>query len=213
MRSTSALRIAWSDSGSAHAYGGGRCGNGGCRARGRWWRGSRRSGRRKEGDAMADLPIPYGPKALSVRQPWAHAIIFLGKDIENRSHASIRHMDFRGVDRIAIHAAKGMTRDEYEDAADFMASIGVECPKPSDLQRGGIIGSVAVSGLVSASSSKWFMGPNGIVLADPQPCEFIPAVGALGLFEWEPAPPSILPAPARWMLAGRETKDEWRSLL
>lgn len=52
--------------------------------------------------------------ALSVRQPWTHAIIHFSKDIENRSWQAInRGLRFRG--RIAIHAAKGMTREEYED--------------------------------------------------------------------------------------------------
>jgi hypothetical protein len=141
------------------------------------------------------------PFALSVRQPWAFAIIYLGKDIENRTPPALRHINFRDGNRIAIHAAKGMTRDEYEDAADFMASIGVECPPARDLLRGGIIGSVAFTGLVKASSSKWFMGPNGIVLADPRPCEFVPAIGALGLFEWREADMSIVPPPARWMFS------------
>jgi hypothetical protein len=145
---------------------------------------------------MTDLPR----LALSVRQPWAWAIIHAGKDIENRTAASIRHMNFVGVDRIAIHAAKGMTRDEYEDAADFMASIFVRVPPARDLLRGGIIGSVAVRGVMKESASPWFFGPRGIVLADPQPCEFVPAVGALGLFEWRPADASIVPSPARWML-------------
>jgi hypothetical protein len=145
---------------------------------------------------MSDLPR----LALSIRQPWAWAIIHAGKDVENRSVASLRHMNFHGVDRIAIHAAKGMTRDEYESAADFMASIFVRVPPARDLLRGGIIGSVALRGVVKESASPWFFGPRGIVLADPQPCDFIPAVGALGLFKWRPADASIVPPPARWML-------------
>lgn len=31
-------------------------------------------------------------------------------------------------------------------------------------------------------------------------CDFIPAVGALGLFKWEPAGPEIVPKPAKWMI-------------
>jgi hypothetical protein len=150
---------------------------------------------------MADLPR----LALSVRQPWAWGI-FNGKDIENRSIASIKHMSFHMVYRIAIHAAKGMTRAEYESARDFMASIGVTCPPAAELARGGIIGSAKVVGIVKESTSPWFFGPRGIVLADPEPCEFIPARGQLGLFDWEPAHPSILPTPAKWMLSGRESK-------
>jgi hypothetical protein len=157
---------------------------------------------------MGDHPTPYGLKALSVRQPWANAVIYLGKDVENRTQASLRHMNFAGVYRIAIHAAKGMTRDEYDDAAGFMRQvIGVECPPAIELARGGIIGTARVVWIVKESKSPWFFGPGAIVLADPRPCEFIPARGQLGLFNWEPAPPTILPTPAKWMLAGRPSKS------
>lgn len=137
--------------------------------------------------------------ALSVRQPWAWAIIHAGKDIENRSWQAVNH-GLRQRGRIAIHAAKGLTRDEYESAAEFMASIGVTCPAARDLQRGGIIGSVEVIDVVSASPSPWFFGPRGLVLRDPQPCPFVPAIGALGYFHWQPADASTAPPPAKWML-------------
>lgn len=137
--------------------------------------------------------------ALSVRQPWAWAIIHAGKDIENRSWQAVNHgLNTRG--RIAIHAAKGLTRDEYEGAAEFMASIGVKCPEARDLLRGGIIGSVEVIDVVTGSDSRWFFGPRGLVLADPEPCDLIPAVGALGFFRWEAAGEDILPSPNKWML-------------
>lgn len=137
--------------------------------------------------------------ALSVRQPWAWAIIHAGKDIENRSWQAVNHgLKMRG--RIAIHAAKGLTRAEYDSAAAFMASIGVQCPPARELLRGGIIGSVDVIDVVTASDSKWFFGPRGLVLANPQPCELIPAIGALGYFNWEPASADMRPTPNKWML-------------
>lgn len=121
--------------------------------------------------------------ALSVRQPWAWAIIHAGKDIENRSEGSVRSMR-RPRGRIAIHAAKGMTRAEYEDARDFMGSIGVACPWPDELVRGAIIGSVDVRAIASASTSPWFFGPLGLVMVDPAEIDPIPAAGALGVFHW-----------------------------
>ncbi len=143
---------------------------------------------------MDDLP----ELALSVRQPWVWAIIYGGKDIENRSWQAVNHgLKRRG--RIAIHAAKGMTRDEYDNTRDFIANIGGEAPAAIDLRRGGIIGSVEVIDVVSKSESPWFFGPRGLVLRDPKPCSFIPAVGQLGYFKWERADPSILPEPAKWM--------------
>lgn len=55
------------------------------------------------------LPI----KALSVRQPWAWAIIHGGKDIENRSWQAVNHgLNVRG--RVAIHASATMGKGDYE---------------------------------------------------------------------------------------------------
>ncbi|MBI1202591.1 MAG: hypothetical protein GC182_08785 [Rhodopseudomonas sp.] len=143
--------------------------------------------------------------AISVRQPWAWALIFAGKDMENRSHGAIRMMTRMAplIGRKAIHASKGMTRDEYESARDFMASIGIQVPHPGHLARGGIIGSVEIVGTVKASDkpqSDWFFGPGALVCANPEHCRFIPSVGALGLFKWTEADLSIVPTPARWML-------------
>jgi len=76
------------------------------------------------------------PLALSVRQPWAHAIIYAGKDVENRSHAAVRNGLYGGV-RVAIHASRGMTKAEYQCAAQFMLGLGITCPKPAELLRGG----------------------------------------------------------------------------
>lgn len=137
--------------------------------------------------------------ALSVRQPWAWAIIHAGKDIENRSRPAIRNMG-RCTGPVAIHAAKGMTKEEYVDAYDFMRSIGILCPPAGALYRGGIIGRVDVTKVVSDSPSKWFFGPMALVVANAKACEFVPSVGALGLFLWKRADASIVPAPAKWML-------------
>jgi len=144
-------------------------------------------------------PAALPPIAISVRQPWAWAIIHAGKDIENRSTAAVRNLGF-AKGRVAIHAAKGMTREEYVDAYEFMLrDVRVTCPPAGELLRGGIIGSVDVVDIVKESDSRWFFGPRGLVLRDAKPCEFIPSVGALGYFQWKPADPSIVPAPARWM--------------
>jgi hypothetical protein len=138
--------------------------------------------------------------ALSVRQPWAWAIIFAGKDIENRSPFAVQKFVQPVRRRIAVHAAKGMTREEYLRASDFMRGIGVVCPPPAALIRGAVIGSVYVADVVKASESPWFFGPRGLVLKHPEPCQPVPAVGALGYFRWSPGVPSMMPPPARWML-------------
>lgn len=142
--------------------------------------------------------------ALSVRQPWAWAIIHAGKDIENRSWtprlAMLRAaLDFRG--RVCIHASKGMTRDEYEEAEYTIATAArVRTPSPHELERGGIIGTVEVVDVVRKSHSPWFFGTVGLVLANPQPVDFIPVTGALGYFKWQRNPEGSAEPPARWML-------------
>ncbi|MEN0652436.1 MULTISPECIES: hypothetical protein [Hyphobacterium] len=142
--------------------------------------------------SLFELP----PIALSVRQPWAWAICRADKDIENRSAAAVRHgMTPR---RIAIHAAKGMTRCEYEDARDFMASIGVECPRPDALVRGAIIGAVTVTAIVAEHTSPWFFGPRGLVLEKPLTLGTPrPAVGQLGYFAWTES--GAVDEPKPWM--------------
>jgi len=76
----------------------------------------------KDREANDDL------RAITVRQPWAHAIIHLGKDVENRS----RYTYYR--DRILIHAGKHVDREGAE-------SLGLD---PDALVHGAIIGSVEI---------------------------------------------------------------------
>ncbi|MGH8417983.1 MAG: ASCH domain-containing protein [Pseudomonas sp.] len=121
-------------------------------------------------------------KALSIRQPWAWLIINGGKDIENRSW----HTKFRG--RFLVHAAKGMTRDEYCDALELVmraAHIDVlrGFPMFEDLERGGIVGSVELVDSVDTSDSPWYMGQKGFVLRDPTPLSFLPHKGRLQFFD------------------------------
>jgi len=157
--------------------------------------------------AVTDLPR----LALSVRQPWAWAIVFAGKDIENRSwscYSSNRR--FRG--RCAIHASAGMTRYEYTEASEFMASVGITCPSPAELARGAIIGTVEViDGITKrapAASSRWFFGPFGLVLRDPEPLsEPLPVSGQLGFFEWQPTEGGKVSEPAKWMLPKQTTNQ------
>lgn len=120
-------------------------------------------------------------KAISIRQPWAWLIINAGKDIENRDWAT-RH---RGP--TLIHAAKGLTISEYEDAAYFAQSLnlnlGITMPAPKAMPRGGIIGIVDIVDCVSSSKSKWFFGKFGFVLQNPRLLPFIEYKGQLGFFD------------------------------
>ena len=115
--------------------------------------------------------IELPEQALSVRQPWAWAIIHAGKDIENRTWQT----DFRG--RIAIHA--GM---KYKTGGDEHLSRRFDITVPTDIARGGIIGTVELVDCVTSSPSRWFEGPYGFVLRDPRPTAFLPMPGKLGIF-------------------------------
>lgn len=55
-------------------------------------------------------------KALSIRQPWAWAILHTGKSVENRDW----YTEYRG--RVLLHASKGCTRAEYGDACAEVAA-------------------------------------------------------------------------------------------
>ncbi|MEV4609732.1 ASCH domain-containing protein [Neorhizobium sp. LMR1-1-1.1] len=137
----------------------------------------------------SDLP----KLALSIRQPWAWAILHAGKPVENRDwRPSNPGLKFRG--RVCIHASAGMTRDEYSDARRFIWSLGItDVPILEDLQRGGIVGVTTIVDVVSDLDNPWFFGPRGLVLQDSEAVDFIPVKGALGFFDWRPR--SIAPAP------------------
>jgi hypothetical protein len=131
-----------------------------------------------------DLPN----KAISIRQPWAWAICHAGKDIENRDWPT----NFRGP--VCIHAAKGMTRDEFDSFVDLARVMhrngtwtGEFVPEAKELDRGGIVGTAEIVGCVTASESPWFFGRYGFVLRNVRPVEFIPCKGALSFFDWQPA--------------------------
>lgn len=147
--------------------------------------------------------------ALSIRQPWAWAIVTGHKDVENRSTFAVTKAGF-DARPVAIHAAKGMTMDEYEDAAFFMARLGVQCPRPDALVRGAIIGAATVTAVVAQHDSPWFFGPRGLLLADQRQVEPIPAQGALGYFEWRQGGQVAEPLP--WMVAypGDARRREFR---
>ena len=91
-------------------------------------------------------------KVLSVRQPWAWALIYGGKDIENRFWST----KYRGP--IAIHASKGMTKKEYNEALEYINKIVNIGNRKIFLEFGKIIGVVDLVDVVEESDSPWFMG-------------------------------------------------------
>lgn len=144
--------------------------------------------------ALVGQSVIFPDLALSIRQPWAWAIVNLGKDIENRSWRT----KFRG--QFCIHASKGMTRREYDAVTagfskyerDGYRAFNVDdWPKFEDLARGGIVGIATLTDCVERHDSPWFDGAGfGFVLADVHPVEFQPVKGALSFFRWRDQVPA-----------------------
>lgn len=135
--------------------------------------------------------------ALTVKQPWAWAIVHNTKRVENRTWKPPFHIIGK---RIAIHASAKLDRLEM----NALRGLGIVEP-PVGLPLGCFIGTAIVVGysvvdgnrLVEQSkgaqgynprNDPWFCGPIGWLLADRQPCPLIPAKGKLNLWQ---VPPEI----------------------
>lgn len=129
-------------------------------------------------------------KVLSVRQPWAWAIIHGGKDIENRNWKT----NYRGP--LAIHAGqsfdftaeelRNVLRGEYGNGLREM----IHKFQQDDDIRGAIIGTVNLIDCIPsyACKSPWKAGDDPDYfcwkLASPRPLrEPIKVAGKLGIFE------------------------------
>ena len=130
--------------------------------------------------------------ALSIRQPWASLIIHNFKREENRNWST----NVRGP--ILIHAAKGMSKKEHQEAMEFAYRIdpGISLFEylfeAANLPRGGIIGSANLFDCVCSSDSPWFQGPFAFRLCDNKAFsaeDFVPYKGQLGFFDV----PGVLP--------------------
>lgn len=148
--------------------------------------------------------------ALSLRQPWAWMVVHGGKGIENRRWNTNR----RG--RFLIHAAKGMTRGEYEDALYFARDVDpqIVVPPMAELARGGIIGSAVLHDVIPPCQGDslfykpcehpWHMAAQyGFVLRDVASLPFRPLRGELGFFH---VPDDALGMPVKG--TGEEERDK-----
>ncbi len=126
-------------------------------------------------------------KTLSVRQPWAWALVEGWKPIENRS----RRTHHRGP--LNIHASLNFDKAGLEFIRD---SMGIAVPDYFDC--GGIVGRVNVVGVIcphghsadlpkiyeELRDSRWFFDKFGWVVNQAQPLPFQPCKGKLGLWEF-----------------------------
>jgi len=145
---------------------------------------------------------------LSVRQPWAELILNpdTRKNIENRTW----NTGVRGT--VLIHASKGMTGEEFDQAMYFAnkeARVSLHVLKYilTTVPRGGIVGAVRLTSVVPLdrlgggrgypsaraaerphpqAGSPWLMeGQFGFVLEQPTRLSFRQYKGALGFFQVE----------------------------
>ncbi len=154
----------------------------------------------------------YPLQALTLIQPWAHAIAYLGKRIENRTWAPPAHLLGRWI---AIHAGKKLDRQALEDLvierghapADVIgATITVR-----GMAGGAIVAVARLDGWVRSEGflerrataatfplltpyeaneragqivlDRWWCGPVGWVLGDVRRLDDpVPHVGAQGLW-------------------------------
>lgn len=138
-------------------------------------------------------------KVLSLRQPWAWMVVHGGKNIENRRW----NTRFRG--EFLIHAAKGMTRDEYDDAVYFARQVddALVVPAKADLHFGGLVGvarlvdvipphdSASLPALAETCEHAWHMPAQyGFVLENIYALQFTPLRGELGFFNYSSLPSS-----------------------
>lgn len=140
-------------------------------------------------------------RALSLWQPWAHAVVHLGKRIENRQW---RGCSYRGP--FLIHAAKGFgKRDDFDDAvAAILDVVDAEHHlafrkiidgdgqrwKPGGLPLGGVVGAAVVEGVIDGpqrpprdDQKKWWTGGFALVLRDVIPVPFRQWKGEQGWFD------------------------------
>ncbi len=125
--------------------------------------------------------MPDVETCLSIRQPWAWAILEGHKRVENRTWRT----HYRGP--LLVHA--GRSKQSVREGLE-VCHLHADTPDEGDLVFGAILGRVDVVDCVPIEDLEpdpWACGPWCLVLANPEPfAEPIPWKGTLGLF---PVPP------------------------
>lgn len=163
-------------------------------------------------------------RGLSLSQPWLWAMLYAGKDIENRDWQPPIAMIGK---TIALHAAKSFDDD---GVLFFARHPRLHYDRPTEYPKSAILGVATIDRIVTdpksltAAQRQWFFGPFGWVLtgirALPRP---IPWDGALGLWVVPPIVDALIrrqldgdhvakylpPYVAALAAAGFENAEQW----
>lgn len=120
-------------------------------------------------------------KAITLWQPWAWAICYAGKRIENRTWPPPKALLGK---QVAIHAGKHLDEAIASNMAETFPGLW---PGRANLKRGAVVAVAKLMGATTASKDPWFFGPVGwqlsdvVVLAQPVVCR-----GFQGLWDLPP---------------------------
>lgn len=125
-------------------------------------------------------------RILSIRQPWAWAIVSGHKSVENRTwshsyrgrlliHAG-KHEDFENIDWVVRRIAEQMGLSPHEVMESYLRRRHL----------GAIVGEVQMNRIVAGRNAlpenPWYFGPYGFVLSDPIRYRPVPMRGMQGVF-------------------------------
>lgn len=130
-------------------------------------------------------------KALSLRQPWAWAVLHLGKTVENR----VRNMGLPKPSEFLIHASLHFSYTYYEEALSWMRVRGlipptVQVPNLASMPRGVVIGMATSCQIIrprehdhpEATNPWWMEDQYGYVLTHVRATPLVPLRAYLGFF-------------------------------
>ena len=122
-------------------------------------------------------------RVLSIKQPWAWAVVNGYKPVENLDTNFVG--SWRGP--LLIHTGKiAEGRESWYAVRQLLEESGEDpdaLPEMGTLPLGGIVGRAELIDVVTFHPSIWFTGRFGLVLDNARPEKLRPYRGMLGLFE------------------------------
>jgi hypothetical protein len=124
--------------------------------------------------------------ALSVRHPYAWAIVRGFKPVENRDRATSFRGDF------FIHAGKTEEKESVRDVLELISGLtGIDATTHAadyrnEAVRGAVVGKGKIADCVADHGSVWFSGTFGFIIENATPIAPVPCRGPFGFFRPPP---------------------------